>query len=127
MSAQYISAANRTAYYEQVWALVRRIPAGKVSTYGRIASYLPPPEGMSERAYQVRGARLVGGAMAACPAGVPWQRVINSQGKVSLREGGAGEHQRDLLEKEGVNFDERERVDLSVYLWDGPSTDRLGE
>jgi len=126
MSAQYSSAANQTAYYERVWNLVRQIPAGKVSTYGRIASYLSPPEGMSERAYQVRGARLVGGAMAACPADVPWQRVINSQGKVSLRKDGPGEQQRVLLEKEGVLFDERERVDLSVFVWEGPSVDNSG-
>jgi methylated-DNA-protein-cysteine methyltransferase-like protein len=127
MSAQYSSAANQTAYYERVWTLVRQIPAGKVSTYGRIASYLSPPEGMSERAYRVRGARLVGGAMAACPVDVPWQRVINSQGKVSLRKGGAGEEQRILLEEEGVIFDERERVDLSLFVWEGPSVDPLGK
>ena len=82
---------------------------------------------MSERAYQVRGARLVGGAMAVCPADVPWQRVINSQGKVSQREGGGCEEQRILLEAEGVNFDERERVDLTVYVWKGPSQDWFGK
>lgn len=127
MAAQYSSTANRTAYFELVWVLVREIPAGKVSTYGRIAEYLPPPAGMSERAYRVRGARMVGGAMAACPADVPWQRVINSQGKVSQRKGEGGAQQRILLEDEGVNFDERERVDLSVFAWEGPSPDWLGK
>ncbi len=127
MSAQFSSPANRTAYFELVWDLVREIPGGKVSTYGRIAAYLPPPAGMSERAYEVRGARMVGGAMAACPADVPWQRVINSQGKVSERKGGGGEEQRMLLEAEGVNFDERERVDLSVYAWEGPSPAWFGK
>ncbi len=127
MSAQFSSPANRTAYFELVWELVREIPGGKVSTYGRIAAYLPPPAGMSERAYEVRGARMVGGAMAACPADVPWQRVINSQGKVSERKGGGGEEQRMLLEAEGVNFDERERVDLSVYAWEGPSPAWFGK
>ena len=87
MAPQYSTPANRTAYFEKVWELVRQIPEGKVSTYGRLAAYLPPPAGMSERAYQVRGARMVGGAMAACPEDVPWQRVINSQGKVSQRKG----------------------------------------
>jgi methylated-DNA-protein-cysteine methyltransferase-like protein len=66
---------------------------------------------------------MVGGAMAACPADVPWQRVINSQGKVSLRKGGGGEEQRRLLEAEGVLFDEKERVDLSEFAWEGPSQD----
>ena len=64
---------------------------------------------------------MVGGAMAASPADVPWQRVINSQGKISLRQGGGGETQRELLEVEGVVFDNKDRVDLKVYLWDGPS------
>ncbi|MCJ7535004.1 MAG: MGMT family protein [Anaerolineales bacterium] len=121
MASQYSSPANRTVYFELVWELVRQIPAGKVSTYGRIAAFLPAPAGMSERAYQVRGARMVGGAMAACPSDVPWQRVINSQGKVSLRKSGGGEQQRTMLESEGVKFNESERVDLSVYAWEGPS------
>jgi methylated-DNA-protein-cysteine methyltransferase-like protein len=59
--------------------------------------------------------------MAACPQDVPWQRVINSQGKVSLRSGGGGAHQRELLEAEGVIFDERDRVDLKIYAWSGQS------
>jgi methylated-DNA-protein-cysteine methyltransferase-like protein len=109
------------AYFEKVWEIVRQIPPGRVSTYGRIAAYIPPPGGMSEQAYQVRGPRMVGGAMAACPDNVPWQRVINAQGKVSLRQGGGGEGQRALLEAEGVKFDDKDRVDLKIYLWEGPS------
>jgi methylated-DNA-protein-cysteine methyltransferase-like protein len=54
------------------------------------------------------------------PARLMWQRVINAQGKVSLRSGGGGEGQRALLESEGVEFDEKERVDLKVFLWEGP-------
>ena len=127
MAPRYSTPANRTAYFEMVWELVRQIPQGKVSTYGRLASYLPPPAGMSERAYQVRGARMVGGAMAACPGDVPWQRVINSQGKVSQRKGGGGEQQQILLEAEGVRFDERERVDLSNFGWEGPSPEWFQE
>lgn len=123
MPAQYTTPANRAAYFELVWELVRQIPKGKVSTYGRLASYLPPPAGMSERAYRARGARMVGGAMATCPPDVPWQRVINSAGKVSLRQGAGGEEQRGLLEAEGVVFDDRERVDLTVFAWEGPSPD----
>ena len=121
MAAQYTSSPDRMAFFELVWEIVRQIPAGRVSTYGRIAAYLPPPKGMSEPAYQVRGPRLVGGAMAACPANVPWQRVINAQGKVSLRQGEGGENQRVLLEGEGVEFDNKDRIDLATYLWDGPS------
>jgi len=56
--------------------------------------------------------------MAACPDDVPWQRVINSQGKISPRPGGA-EKQRQLLEQEGVEFDAKDRVDLKKYGWNG--------
>jgi methylated-DNA-protein-cysteine methyltransferase-like protein len=59
--------------------------------------------------------------MASCPEGVPWQRVINSQGKLSLRPGGGAQHQRELLEEEGVVFDDHERVDLKIYAWEGPA------
>jgi methylated-DNA-protein-cysteine methyltransferase-like protein len=58
--------------------------------------------------------------MAACPDDVPWQRVINSQGKISPRTGGA-EKQRLLLEQEGVEFDAKDRVDFKKYGWKGPS------
>jgi methylated-DNA-protein-cysteine methyltransferase-like protein len=58
--------------------------------------------------------------MAACPADVPWQRVINAQGKISVRKGGGSLEQRALLEAEGVEFDDRERVDLARYGWPGP-------
>ena len=56
--------------------------------------------------------------MAACPDDVPWQRVINSQGKISPRPGGA-EKQRILLEEEGVEF-VKDKVDLKKYGWRGP-------
>lgn len=120
---RYSSPPKREEFNQKVWALVRQIPAGKVSTYGHIASLMPPPPGMDPKSYLAFGARWVGGAMAACPQGVPWQRVINSQGKVSLRPLGGGEHQRELLEAEGVIFDEHDRVDLKVYAWAGPAED----
>ena len=117
---RYISPPKKEEFNQKVWALVRQIPPGKVSTYGKIAALLPPPPGMDVKAYLAFGARWVGGAMASCPQDVPWQRVINSQGKVSLRPTGGGEQQRELLEIEGVEFDEHDRVDLKIYAWDGP-------
>ncbi|HLE15321.1 MAG TPA: MGMT family protein [Anaerolineales bacterium] len=120
MSLSYSSPPDRMEYYQRVWELVRQVPAGKVATYGQIAGLIPPPEGMDAREYSAWGARWVGGAMAACPEYVPWQRVINSQGKISQREGPGSFRQRELLEDEGVRFDERERVDLKVYQWKGP-------
>ena len=115
---RFTTPPNQQAYYEQVWQLVRQIPRGKVAAYGQIALMIPPPAGVEIEAYKAFGPRWVGGAMAACPDDVPWQRVINSQGKISPRPGGA-EKQRQLLEQEGVEFDAKDRVDLKKYGWKG--------
>jgi len=117
MSPNYASPPDRMAYYSLVWEIVRQIPPGKVATYGQIASLIPPPGGMADRDYAAWGARWVGGAMAACPEYVPWQRVINSQGKISPRRG--SQEQRARLESEGVVFDHYDRVDLARYGWSG--------
>lgn len=116
----YTSPPNQQAYYEQVWNLVRQIPNGKVASYGQIALMISPPMGVDFDSYKAFSPRWVGGAMAACPDDVPWQRVINSQGKISPRPGGA-EKQRLLLEQEGVEFDEKDRVDFKKYGWKGPN------
>ena len=115
----FTSPPDPVIFNYQVWEIVRRIPRGKVTTYGRIAAMIPPPEGMNVKDYLAFGARWVGGAMAACPEGVPWQRVINAQGKISLRRGEGPFLQRTLLEEEGVVFEENGRVNLSRYGWDG--------
>jgi len=115
----FSSPPNPMEYKIKVWEMVRQVPQGKVATYGQIAALVGPPEGMSEQDYRAFGPRWVGGAMAACPDDVPWQRIINAQGKISLRGGGEN-RQRELLEAEGVVFDDRERVDLKRYGWKGP-------
>ena len=115
----YTSPPDPLAFNTQVWEIVRQIPRGKVSTYGQIALMIPPPEGVEANEYRAVGARWVGAAMAACPDDVPWQRVINAQGKVSVRRGGGEQLQRHLLEEEGVAFDDRDRVDLKRYGWSG--------
>ena len=114
----FSSPPNQQAYYEQVWNLVRQIPRGKVAAYGQIALMLPPPNGVEFEAYKAFGPRWVGGAMANCPDDVPWQRVINSQGKISERPG--AERQRQLLEEEGIVF-VKDKVDMKKYGWRGPS------
>jgi methylated-DNA-protein-cysteine methyltransferase-like protein len=113
----YSSPPNPQAYYQQVWEIARQIPRGKVATYGQIAKLIPPPMGVDFETYKAFSPRWVGGAMAACPDDVPWQRVINSQGKISEREG--AERQRELLEGEGVVF-VKDKVDLKKYGWGGP-------
>jgi methylated-DNA-protein-cysteine methyltransferase-like protein len=106
------------AFNLQVWEIVRQIPAGRVATYGQVAALIPPPEGVNLRQYEAQGPRWVGAAMAACPDEVPWHRVINAQGKISLRPGQGPILQRQRLEAEGVLFDEKERVDPARYTWE---------
>ena len=113
----FSSPPNPQAFNQQVWEIARRIPRGKVATYGQIAKMIPPPNGVEIEAYAAFAPRWVGGAMAACPDDVPWQRVINSQGKISERAG--AEKQRQLLEAEGIIFDAKDRIDLKKYGWSG--------
>lgn len=97
--------------YQRIYTLTRQIPPGRVTSYGRIGQLI----GCT--------ARSVGFAMAALPAGsdVPWQRVVNRQGKVSPRSDGEGNLlQRALLEAEGVCFDQQQRIDLQRYGWEFP-------
>ena len=113
----YTSPPNPQAYYQQVWQLVRQVPHGKVVTYGQIAQMLPSPEGIDPQAYKAFSPRWVGEAMAACPNDVPWQRVINAQGKISQRPG--SERQQKLLEEEGILF-VKDKIDLKRYQWHSP-------
>lgn len=94
----------------RVWDTVRRIPRGRVATYGQIARLAGLPG----------HARQVGYALHDLPRGsrVPWHRVINAQGRISARaDGSAGIEQRMLLLDEGVWFDARGRVDLEQFGW----------
>lgn len=94
--------------YARIYAAVQRIPRGRVATYGQIAALADLP----------RRARQVGYALHALPpdSKVPWQRVINARGEISLGPQ-AGERQRLILAGEGIEFDERGRVDLRRYQW----------
>ncbi|HHX65350.1 MAG TPA: methyltransferase [Chloroflexi bacterium] len=95
--------------FRRVYEVLARVPYGKVVTYGQIARHLGMPH----------GARVVGWALRQCPPGLPWYRVVNAQGAVSSRGGTLGEpYQRDMLEEEGVRFDEAGRIDLTIYGWD---------
>jgi methylated-DNA-protein-cysteine methyltransferase-like protein len=96
--------------YARIYAVVRRIPRGRVATYGQVAQLARLPG----------RARQVGYAMHALPpgTGVPWHRVINAQGAVSRRRVPGRElTQRMLLEREGLRFDGRGRASLQKYRW----------
>ena len=101
-------------FYLLVYRLVRRVPRGKVVTYGQVAAILGQP----------RAARAVGVALGALRRPlvdtVPWQRVINATGRPSHRDGFWAAIQREMLEAEGIRFDRRGRVDLKRVRWKGP-------
>src|SRR5438045_8135665 len=97
---------DHVSRYQAIYAIVRRIPRGRVATYGQIAE-LAGLEGH---------ARQVGYALHVLPSRskVPWHRVINAKGEISRRSGGGDSHelQRHMLEHEGVEFDRAGRVHL---------------
>ncbi|MCC5816428.1 MAG: MGMT family protein [Leptospira sp.] len=99
-------------FYQSVYEMASKIPKGKVTSYGRLAVLLQSP----------RAARAVGYALNSLKKDdlqkVPWQRVINSQGKISIK----GDHfraslQRRLLEEEGIVFDENDSIDWDKFGW----------
>ena len=102
-------------FYDQVYDVVRRIPVGKVTSYGRIAQMLGRPN----------AARAVGYALSAFQereAGerIPWQRVVNSRGRISIRNREhSAQEQANLLRAEGVEVDDNLQIDLERYLWEG--------
>lgn len=101
---------KQASLYERIYDVIRRIPEGRVATYGQVAGITG---GCS--------ARNVGYALSALTEekGVPWYRVINRKGQISLRSDLGGDLlQRKLLESEGVVFDDRDRVDLNRYGWE---------
>jgi methylated-DNA-protein-cysteine methyltransferase-like protein len=113
-------------FFETVWLIVRQVPHGKVTTYGQVASMIPPAPDSDAEQQQRLAPRWVGTAMRKVDDDIPWQRVINSQGKISLLDE-TGIKQRSLLEAEGVKFSKSGVVDLEVYGWEGPSDDWLDE
>ena len=102
--------ARVSSTYQRIYAVVSRIPRGRVATYGQVASLAKMP----------RQARLVGYALHALPAGsrVPWHRVVNAAGKISLRAGAVpyDELQGKLLRREGVRF-VGSAIPLEKYRW----------
>ena len=105
-------------FYEQVYALVRQIPRGKVSSYGRLASMLGRPRAARAVGYALNGLKDKQDDPAY--ADVPWQRVVNSKGRISIinREHG-GNEQAARLRDEGVVVNDKLQIDLDIYLWKG--------
>jgi methylated-DNA-protein-cysteine methyltransferase-like protein len=112
-SMSSIYRASFVSPYQRIYRVVARIPPGRVATYGQIAGLAGIP----------RGARQVGYALAALRDGadrVPWHRVLNARGEITTRfEPEFKELQRELLSREGIEFDANGRVSLQRYQWRG--------
>jgi methylated-DNA-protein-cysteine methyltransferase-like protein len=110
------TAGRQDGVFARLLAVVRRIPRGRVASYGQVARLAGLP----------RHARHVGYALHALPEGtpLPWHRVVNARGGISLRpwssEGGGAETQRLRLAAEGIRFDGRDRVPMERYGWRPP-------
>jgi methylated-DNA-protein-cysteine methyltransferase-like protein len=117
------SEVTEANFRQRVLALVARIPPGRVMTYGQLALLAGRPG--------PGGARLAGFVMGSLAGKsqsgeepLPWQRVINAQGRVSTHKLGFGDMQERLLEAEGVKFDDSRRCDLARLQWWPEDEDR---
>ena len=120
------------AFNPVVWSVVRQVPSGKVTTYGQIASMIPAPPEVDPDDYVRLCPRWVGKAMNAVSSidskNIPWWRVINAKGGISLSsDSTAGQQQRTRLKREGVEFNAKEQVDFRVCGWQGPDAAWLAE
>ncbi len=96
-------------YHQRCVGIIQNIPRGKVATYGQIAALAGNP----------RGARQVSRILHSSSEkeGLPWHRVINSKGGISLEQGRGYELQKTMLEQEGVEFNAKDLIDLKKYRW----------
>lgn len=115
-----IQIMNMQNFYVQVYRVVQQIPRGQVSSYGRIAHMLGKPNAARAVGYALNALKSADSHATYTSATVPWQRVINSQGRISLHNREHTAHdQAKLLREEGVEVDEYGRINLDIYLWPG--------
>ncbi len=97
-----------TPFTQRALNIIRNIPEGKVLTYGRAAALAGKP----------RGARQISRFLHSMSEkhDLPWHRIINSKGKISLKQSHGYELQKALLESEGIKFSKSDTIDLKLYL-----------
>lgn len=98
-----------SSFVLRVLKIIQKIPRSKILTYGQVATIAGSP----------RASRIVGGILfrQGPDSDLPWQRVINSQGKISTYRVGSGERQRTLLEREGIQFRRDGSIDMKKHQW----------
>lgn len=101
---------TQTDFTKNVIASIRKIPRGKVATYGQIAKLAGKPQGSRGVAWILHSSSVV--------QDLPWHRVINSKGKISFPLMSEHERrQRSLLEREGIEFNDADSIDLKIFQW----------
>ena len=100
---------NPETFTQRVIRVIKSVPRGKVATYGLIALAAGNPRGSRQVAWTLHSVTE--------KEKLPWHRLINSQGMISLPKGGGYEKQKKLLLDEGVAFDRQDRIDLDRFLW----------
>lgn len=98
-----------SAFSNRVKQLIKSVPRGQVATYGQIAACAGNPRSSRQVAWLLHS--------SSRKDNLPWHRIINSRGTISLPIGGGFEEQKVLLEAEGIPVDEKGRIRLSKYLW----------
>lgn len=99
-----------SSFSQRVKDIIKKIPTGKIATYGQIATYAGNPRASRQVAWILHS--------SSRKDNLPWHRVINSKGMISLPLNHGYELQKELLEKEGIIFDENDKVDFDRYLLD---------
>lgn len=101
---------NNNSDHEKILKIVAKVPFGKVATYGQIASEA-----------SIRDARSVGYALSNLKHKnnhqIPWHRIVNRFGKISLRDNDSVQHQTELLEEEGIRFKPDGSINLDEFGW----------
>jgi len=98
-----------TSFSQKVKEIMKKIPPGKVATYGQIAAYAGNPHATRQVVWILYS--------SSQKDNLPWHRVVNSKGRISLKLNYGYETQKELLEKEGITFDKDDNIDFDRYLW----------
>lgn len=104
-----VNTVYEDSFTNRIKEVIRRIPKGKVATYGQVASIAGNYRAARQTAWVLH--------VSSEKDNLPWHRVINSQGKISLKPGDGYETQKQLLMSEGIIFDQRDRIPLERFLW----------
>jgi methylated-DNA-protein-cysteine methyltransferase-like protein len=97
------------SFHQRAIEIIKRIPKGKVATYGQIAAYAGSGRAARQVAYVLHS--------SSGKESLPWHRVVNGKGGISLKPGSGYEIQKELLKKEGIIFREDNCIDLKRFLW----------